>query len=63
MAARSDISALVFEALRYLGRANVTEQVVARVRRTLPAEAKAELRRGLPRASIWMRPVVERIAG
>ncbi len=61
MAVRNDISVLVFEALRYLGKANVTEQVVARLRRTLPAEAKAELRRDLTRASIWMRPIVQRI--
>lgn len=61
MAVRNDISVLVFEALRYLGKANVTEQVVARLRRTLPAEAKAKLRLDLPRASIWMRPIVQRI--
>jgi hypothetical protein len=61
MAVKNDISALVSEALRYLGRANITEQVVARLRRTLPAEAKAELRRDLLRASIWMRPIVQHI--
>ena len=62
MAARNNISALVFEALRYLKRENVTDEVVTRLRRTLPAEAKAELRRDLRHASIWMRPLAERIA-
>ncbi|MFA6318236.1 MAG: DUF6088 family protein [Elusimicrobiota bacterium] len=60
---KNDISALLFEALRHLGRANVTDEVVTRLRRTLPAEAKAELRRDLPYASIWMRPIVDRITG
>lgn len=62
MAMRNDISALVFEALRYIGRTNVTEQLVARLQRTLPAAAKTELRRDLLHASIWMRPFVGRIA-
>ncbi|PIP83206.1 MAG: hypothetical protein CO113_03380 [Elusimicrobia bacterium CG_4_9_14_3_um_filter_62_55] len=61
MGVKNDISVLVFEALRYIGRANVTDQVAARLRRTLPAEAKAKLRRDLHRASIWMRPIVKRI--
>ena len=61
MGVKNDISVLVFEALRYIGRANVTDQVVSRLRSSLPADAKAELRRDLPRASIWMRPLVERI--
>ncbi len=61
MGIKHDISVLVFEALRYIGRANVTDQVVARLRRSLPAEAKAELRHDLPRASIWMRPIIQRI--
>lgn len=61
MGIKNDISVLVFEALRYIGRANVSDQVVTRLRRTLPADAKTELRRDLHRASIWMRPIVQRI--
>lgn len=61
MGVKHDVSILVFEALRYIGRPNVTDQVVTRLRRSLPAEAKAELRRDLPRAAIWMRPIVARI--
>ncbi|MBI3296745.1 MAG: hypothetical protein HYZ75_01180 [Elusimicrobia bacterium] len=61
MAIRHDISVLLFEALRYIGRANVDDQVVARLRDSLPPEAKAELRRDLSRASIWMRPIVRRV--
>ena len=58
---KHDISVLVFEALRYIGQANVNDQVVDRLRHSLPADAKARLRRDLPRASIWMRPIVQRI--
>lgn len=63
MGVRNDISVMVFEALRYIGRTNVTDQVAARLRSSLPHAAKAELRRDLPHASIWMRAIVERITG
>ena len=61
MAAKGKISAMVFEAFRYLKRDNVTDAIVERLRRTLPAEAKTELRRDLLHASVWMRPLVKRI--
>ncbi len=61
MGVKHDISVLVFEALRYIGQANVTDQVVDRLWRSLPADAKAQLHRDLPRASLWMRPIVQRI--
>lgn len=61
MGVKNDISVLVFEALRYIGRVNVTDQVVSRLRHSLPDDAKAELRRDLHRGSIWMRPIVQRI--
>ena len=61
MAAKGKISAVVFEALRYVRREHATETASERLRRTLPAEAKAELRRDLSHASVWMRPLVQRI--
>lgn len=61
MAAKNEISALVFESLRYLGRENITGQLLERLKRALPTEAKAELRRDISRASIWMRSIVDRI--
>lgn len=61
MAARGVISAMVFEALRYLKQEHVTEEVITRLRRSLPLIAKAQLRRDLPHAVIWMRPLLERI--
>jgi len=61
MASRGDISAMVFEALRYLKQGNAAEEAAARLRRSLPAEAKAQLRRDLRHAAVWMRPLLERI--
>lgn len=61
MAANGRISAVVFEALRYLKRENAGGAVVERLRRNLPVEAKVELRRDLAHASVWMRPLVQRI--
>lgn len=61
MAVKGEISAMVFEALRYLKQENSTEEVVTRLRRSLPLEAKVQLRRDLQYATIWMRPLVERI--
>ena len=52
---------MVFEALRYLKREHATETVPERLRRTLPAEAKVDLRRDLVHTSVWMRPLVQRI--
>lgn len=61
MAARRKISALVYEALRYMRQQNGMDDAVARLRRTLPAEAKGELHRDLSHAAVWMHPLVERI--
>ena len=63
MAPRGRISALVFEALRHLRPENVTDGVIARLQRSLPAEAKAQLRRDSRHAAVWMRPLVARIIG
>lgn len=61
MAAKDGISAMVFEAFRYLGREHIGDTVINRLRRNLPGEAKGELRRDLSHASVWMRPLVKRI--
>ena len=63
MAVRGKISSLVFEALRYLKRGSVTDDVIARLHRSLPTEARVILRRDLRHAAVWMRPLVLRIIG
>ena len=61
MAVSGEISAMVFEALRYLKRDNSNEEVVKRLRQILPSDAKAQLCQDLRHATLWMRPVIERI--
>ena len=61
MAAKGKISGIVFEALRYLKGANVTGDVIAKLKRNLSADAKAELKRDLPHAAGWMRPYIQQI--
>jgi hypothetical protein len=53
---------LVFEALRYLGRGGVTQEVVQRLRSTLSPKDKAELTRNLRYTAAWMIPVIHEIA-
>lgn len=61
MSAKGSISPIVFEAFRYLRQDGIDADVIARLRRTLSPKAKAELKRALPRATLWMRPYVLRI--
>jgi len=62
MAAKGD-AGLVFEALRFFRRGNGAEAAALRLRKSLPAEVKAQLSHGLGYAPIWMRPLLEQIAG
>jgi len=63
MDVRGRLAPLVVQALRHLGRANVTPAVARRLRSLLAPGDKAELRRSLPRVAAWMRPVLEQVAG
>lgn len=54
---------LVFQALRHLGRAGVTQEVINRLRSPLSQEDKAELKDNLHYAAAWMTPVIAQIAG
>ncbi|MBX7123371.1 MAG: hypothetical protein K1X42_14685 [Opitutaceae bacterium] len=47
---------LVFQALRHLGKAHVTPDVIARLRQLLDAATKADLDALAPDAPAWMRP-------
>mgnify|MGYP001264941666 CR=1 FL=1 len=61
MAARGKISALVFEAIKYLRQKEMTEEVVSRLQHSLPVTAKAQLLKDLKHSAIWMRPILKRI--
>lgn len=63
MAARGKISALVFEALRYLKPENINAGVILHLKKSLPAEAKAQINKDLKHAAAWMRPLLAQILG
>jgi Family of unknown function (DUF6088) len=58
----SRTSALVFQALRYLGQAAVDGSVIARLRRSLSAEQRRELLRDARYTTDWIAAVVRRVA-
>jgi hypothetical protein len=59
--AGSRTSAMVFQALRYLGHAAVDDQVVAGLRRALSVEQRQELRRDARYTTDWIAAVVRQI--
>jgi len=61
MAAKGKISAIAFEALRYLKEQNITDEVIDKLRFGLSADAKIQLKRDLAHAAGWMRPYIQRI--
>jgi hypothetical protein len=52
---------LVFQALRHLGKTNVTPEVIARLRQQLDAATKADLDALAPDAPAWMHPCLHQI--
>ncbi|MDD2773704.1 MAG: DUF6088 family protein [Elusimicrobiales bacterium] len=56
-------SSLVFETLRFFKRENMPETVVPQLKAALPVKAKNQLRRDSRYAPVWMRPLLEQIAG
>lgn len=53
---------LVLQALRHLGAESVNEEIIRRLRSSLPRSARLELRNSLRYASAWQKPVLEAIA-
>ena len=62
LSAASRTSAMVFQALRHLGRAAVDEQVIARLRRALSADQRQELLRDARYTTDWIAAVVRQVA-
>lgn len=61
MAVSGRVSAIVFQALRYLGRDDVTDSVVRQLHRSLSRKDKQTLKKDIRFAIEWMKPVLERI--
>lgn len=62
MAVSAQTSAVVFQALRYLGPEGVTDAVIRKLRATLSDKDKSQLKKDMRHAMGWMRPVLMRIA-
>ncbi|OGV66130.1 MAG: hypothetical protein A3K19_19730 [Lentisphaerae bacterium RIFOXYB12_FULL_65_16] len=62
MAVSGRVSAVVFQALRYLGRTGVTPDVVQRLRATIPPQDRQRLGRDIRHAVGWMRPILTQIS-
>jgi hypothetical protein len=60
--AGSRTSAMVFQALRYLGKAAVDDRVIAQLERALSADQRQELRRDARYTTDWTAAVVREIA-
>lgn len=61
VAVSSKISAIVFQALRYLGRDGVTEPMIRKLKNTLSSKDKQALKKDIHIAMGWMKPVLIRI--
>ncbi len=61
MAVSGRVSAIVFQALRHLGRDSMTDSVVRQLRRSLSRKDRQTLRKDIRFAVAWMKPVLERI--
>lgn len=62
MAAAGRLSGLLIQALREIGKDNVTRQRWAHLKRTLPAEERHELIKDIKLAPAWMHPIFRELA-
>jgi len=63
MAAAGQLSGLVIQALRQLGKDHVTPARIDHLKRTIPAEQRRELLKDLKLAPAWMHPIFQELAG
>ncbi|WP_315853726.1 DUF6088 family protein [Candidatus Laterigemmans baculatus] len=62
MAAAGRLSGLVIQALRHLGKEQVTEQHIAQLKRNLPLSQRRTLLKDLKLAPVWMHPLFRQLA-
>lgn len=62
MAAAGRLSGLLIQALREIGKENVTPERRAHLKRTLPAEERHELIKDIKLAPAWMHPIFRELA-
>jgi hypothetical protein len=61
MDVQGHVSALVLQALRYIGKSGVTPEKIARLRSVLHKRDRADLVRALAHAPAWMKPALHQI--
>ena len=61
MAVSGRVSAIIFQALRYLGRDGATDTVVRQLRRSLSPKDKQALEKDIGHAVEWMKPILKKI--
>ena len=62
MAAAGQISGLIIQALRHLGKDHITPQRIARLRQSVPSEKRRSLIDDLRLAPTWMHPILRELA-
>jgi hypothetical protein len=62
MAAAERLSGLLIQALREIGKENVTPERRAHLKRTLPAKERHELIKDIKLAPAWMHPIFRELA-
>jgi len=63
MAVSGRTSAVVFQALRYVGREGMTDTIIRKIGRKLSVRDKQVLKKDMRHAIAWMRPILRRIIG
>ena len=61
MAVSGRVSAIVFQALRYLGQDDVTDSVIRQLRRSLSPKDKRAREKDIRHAVEWMKPILKKI--
>lgn len=62
MATAGKPSGTVIQALRHIGRANVNDEVIDRIKTVLSDDDKTALKKDVDNAPDWMRPILTALA-
>jgi hypothetical protein len=62
MATAGKPSGTVIQALRHIGRDNVNDEVIGRIKTVLSDDDKAALKKDVDNAPDWMRPILTTLA-
>lgn len=63
MAVSGRTTAIVFQALKYIGQKNINRKVIQQLKNTLSEKDRKKLRNDMIYATIWMKPILQEIVG